>query len=106
LEELSNVDTGIHEEEAVEIDATFGFVNRDLAPEEEEEEWWKGMSRLEKKEACKRATNHDSDSDEWDDSSEDPSEANSEEEPRDDLPEAEPNNVNSKNNNRNFFCKS
>ena len=57
-------------DEAVEIDAAFGYVNKSLELEaendEDDDEWWKGMSHLEKKAAARReeANRRRSDSDE------------------------------------------
>jgi hypothetical protein len=66
--------------EEVEVDAQFGFVNKELALKEDEEEWWQ-EAQQQKKQLSQRQpkTTYDSDSDNWDESSEDLSVANSNE---------------------------
>ena len=76
----------------IEVDATVGFVNRDLVQQEveEEEEWWKENSHSQKLGKSGKAS-RDSDNGEWDDSSQEDSQGSaeddgdeSEEDPADD----------------------
>mmetsp|Transcript_21610 Transcript_21610/g.33017 ORF Transcript_21610/g.33017 Transcript_21610/m.33017 type:complete len:2075 (+) Transcript_21610:97-6321(+) len=114
--EVSDADANNNEckDEEVEVDVEVGYVNKNLHGDDEEEEWWKGMSHLERKAAARRAAltsptsdmneceAGEDDEDNEDDEAEDESSASSRSE-IDSHPESKKERPPSAKQNKNFF---